>query len=231
MKHRRLEPEVMDDPALDAPAHHRALRGLARLNRISHSARTVWRALADLAPLTNPPLTVLDIATGGGDVPIALHRIASRAGTNLRIDACDLSDRALNHAGQAANRADAPIRFFELDALKEALPTGYDVITCSLFLHHLTDDQAVHLLQKMAAAARHRVIVNDLHRSRLGLLTVQLGANLLTRSPVVQTDGPRSVRAAFTLKEVRDLAHRAGLDEGLAIHRRGPWRWVLTWDR
>lgn len=231
MKQRRLDPEVMDDPALDASAHHRALRGLARLNRISRSARTVWHNLADLAPTNNTPLTVLDLATGGGDIPIALHRIARRAGTNLSVDACDLSPTALDHARQLADRADAPIRFFQLDPLNEPLPAGYDVITCSLFLHHLTDDQAVHLLEKMAAAAHRRLIVNDLHRSRLGLLTVQLGTRLLTRSPVVHTDGPRSVRAAFTMTEARDLARRAGLTEGLAIHRRGPWRWVLTWDR
>jgi 2-polyprenyl-3-methyl-5-hydroxy-6-metoxy-1,4-benzoquinol methylase len=231
MRQRRLEGEVMDDPALDAPAHERALRGLARLNRISGSARTVWAGLRDPASAADRAFRVLDVATGGGDVPIALHRLGERAGVRLRVEGCDRSEVALGHARRAAERAGAPIRFFPLDALNDSIPTGYDAVVCSLFLHHLTDEEAAELLRKMADAAGRRVVVNDLHRSRLGLWAVRLGAALLTRSPVVRIDGPRSVRAAFTPAETRKLARRAGLERGVELRRRGPLRWVMTWDR
>lgn len=230
MKQRRLEAETMDDPALDAAEHVHALRGLSRLNRISGSARALWRSMADLVRTPGQTLRVLDLATGGGDVPIMLHRLGRRAGVNLQIEGCDCSGVALDHARRAAERADAPIRFFHLDALSDPIPAGYDVITSSLFLHHLTDEQALRMLEKMAAAAGRRVIVNDLQRSRISLITVWAGARLLTRSSVVHVDGPRSVRAAFTIKEARDLARRAGLTDA-DVQRHGPWRWVLIWNR
>jgi hypothetical protein len=62
----------------------------------------------------------------------------------------------------------------------------------------------------MRHAAGKMVVINDLVRSALGLGMVYLATRLLSRSPVVRTDGPRSVRAAYTLKEIADLATQAG---------------------
>ena len=91
------------------------------------------------------------------------------------------------------------------------LPEDYDIVMCSLFLHHLDDEMAVDLLSKMAAAARRLVVVNDLRRSTIGYLLAWLGCRLLTRSPVVHVDGPRSVQAAFSLDEIRSVLKQSGL--------------------
>ena len=47
---RQLEPEIMDDPALEEQQHLHALRGLERINKWSRSLQIVWPALAALAP-------------------------------------------------------------------------------------------------------------------------------------------------------------------------------------
>ena len=46
---RNLTPELMDDPALDPVRHGQALRGLARLNRVSGADRIPWHAIRDWA--------------------------------------------------------------------------------------------------------------------------------------------------------------------------------------
>src|SRR5204862_714569 len=94
---------------------------------------------------------------------------------------------------------------------KEPLPGRYDAVICSLFLHHLDEPEAVTLLRKAADAADRAVLINDLRRSTLGLWLAQAGSRLLTTSRVVHVDGPRSVRAAFTLAEAAALARQAGL--------------------
>ncbi len=81
---RRCVPEVMDQPDLDPRLHAQALQGLARLNFWSGSARILWPPLSALARRLRPrPLRVLDLATGGGDVPVRLWRRASRAGLDV----------------------------------------------------------------------------------------------------------------------------------------------------
>jgi 2-polyprenyl-3-methyl-5-hydroxy-6-metoxy-1,4-benzoquinol methylase len=221
----------MDQPDLDPRRHIHALRGLSRINFWSGSARILWPPLIALARRLNTRrLRVLDVATGGGDQPLRLWRRAKRSGLELDLAGCDLSPIALDHARGRAARAGADIRFFTLDALRDDFPADYDVVMTSLFLHHLDESQAVSLLQRMANSAKHLVLVNDLVRSRVGLLLAHLATRLLTTSDVVHYDGPRSVEGAFTLVEARDLAQRAGLHSAM-VARRWPFRYLLSWSR
>jgi hypothetical protein len=80
------------------------------------------------------------------------------------------------------------------------------------------------------AAAAETIVVNDLRRGALGYAMAVLGTRLLTRSPVVRVDGPRSVRGAFTVAEAQKLAARAGLP-GATVQPVFPWRWRLHWSR
>jgi 2-polyprenyl-3-methyl-5-hydroxy-6-metoxy-1,4-benzoquinol methylase len=107
---------------------------------------------------------------------------------------------------------------------------GYDVITCSLFLHHLGDSDAEAMLRAMAAAAGRMVVASDLRRSRIGYAMAWVACRVLTRSPIVRVDGPLSVAAAFTMGEARELAARAGL-AGATVSSRWPQRYLLVWKR
>jgi 2-polyprenyl-3-methyl-5-hydroxy-6-metoxy-1,4-benzoquinol methylase len=225
---RLVQPEIMDAPGLDADRHRAALRGLARLNTLSGSAGLLWRGLRDLAA-PGTTLHVLDVATGGGDVPIALARRARRAGATLRIRACDVSETALAFARARAGRAGGDVDFFQLDACTHTPPDTYDVVVCSLFLHHLRDEAAVGLLRRLAAVTRRRLLVNDLHRGAVDLALVATAARLVTRSDVVHADAVRSVRAAWTAAELRELACRAGL-AGATVRREHPCRLLLHWE-
>ncbi len=228
---RHRTPEIMDDPGLDSSEHERALRGLGRINRVSRSASILWPAIAEEASRSSGrPIRILDLACGGGDVCIALARRAQRRGLNLQIDGVDVSPIAVDHAANGAGSAGVPVQFFRLDALNDPLPEDYNIAMCSLFLHHLNEQQAICLLERMASVSRSRVLVNDLLRSPVGYGLAWAGCRLLSRSSVVHHDGPASVRAAFRLEEVRDLACRAGLERARIV-RRWPWRFLLSWSR
>jgi hypothetical protein len=101
---------------------------------------------------------------------------------------------------------------------------------CTLFLHHLSHDEGLHLLQKMRNAARRAVLIDDLRRTRRGYALAWLGCHLLTRSPIVRVDGPMSVQAAYTVAEARQLASEASF-VGAAITTHWPQRFLLQWVR
>ncbi|MBI3311954.1 MAG: methyltransferase domain-containing protein [Candidatus Omnitrophica bacterium] len=226
---RDLRPERMDQPDLDERAHLEALDGLARLHQIGRSARSIWAPIrAETA--SSSPLRILDVATGGGDLPIDLWRLTHRAGISVQIDGFDRSPQAIGYAREKARRAGAPIRFFNQDALADPLPGGYDVLFSSLFLHHLETADAQKLLGRMASAAGRMILVHDLIRSRLNAALMELGAAFLTRSPVVHADAPQSVRAAFTLPELAQMAQTAGLP-GARLIRTPPFRFLLIWRK
>lgn len=235
LRQRNLQPEVMDQPDLDAGEHHLALDSLARINRISSSARILWRPIRKLCDErkkagNTKPVRVLDVATGGGDVPVRLGQIAQREGYALDIAGCDFSPIAIEHARAFAAANKAKVNFFPLDVIAEPLPDGYDVITCSLFLHHLNEEQAMTVLSKMRQSAGQLAMVNDLARVRLGWWAAFFGSRILSRSRTVHVDALLSVEGAFTRSEALALAVRAGWD-GATVHRRFPFRFLLKWSR
>ena len=134
LSQRRRLPEIMDRPDLRPARHLGALRGLARVNFWSGSAGILFRPLADLARRLGRPIRVLDVASGGGDVPLRLWSKARRAGLDFRIDGCDLSPLAVEHARGRAAAAGADVHFFVRDVLRGPPVSGYDAVTCSLFL-------------------------------------------------------------------------------------------------
>ena len=161
---------------------------------------------------------------------MALSARAARAGLDIRIEGSDVSSEAMSFARARATARGAAIRFWTLDALNEPIPDGYDVVTCSLFLHHLDEAGAIALLSKMANAAGRLVLVNDLVRSRIGYVLAWVGCHLLSRSPIVRHDGPVSVAGAYTIPEVAELADLAGL-AGASVTRQWPCRFLLHWNR
>lgn len=226
---RRLEPELMDQPGLDESLHIEALQGLAAVNKISRNAAALWKRIQPLAAKkSGEPFRILDIACGGGDTAIALAQRARRGGLSVEVAGCDISETAMAHARNSAQQANVPVEFFNADVVNAPLPEKYDVICCSLFLHHLTEDQAVGLLRNMKQAARQLVLVSDLSRNRLGYLLAWCGVRILTRSPVCRVDGPLSVSAAFTPSEARQLADKAGLT-GATLSYQWPQRYLLQW--
>lgn len=227
---RVLTPELMDDPKLDPAEHAAALRGLARLNALSRSDAILWPSILDLARRAGGRLSVLDIATGSGDVPIALARRAQREGVALDLHACDISDTALAHAKERADRHSVRMHLFRHDAVQQPFDERFDVVTCSLFLHHLDTAHAERLFRNAETAVGRALLINDLRRSRAGLAVAWAASRLTTRSRVVHVDAVKSVRAAYTPQELGDLAIRAGLG-GCRVCTRWPWRMLLRWNR
>lgn len=230
VKTRNLQPELMDDPEIDPEVHRHALRGLSRVNAFSDAATPIARAIDEALPgdaAVPERLSILDVATGSGDLPVRLASRLEAPGRTLELHACDISETALAATRERSAEAGVPIETHQVDILRQPLPEA-DIVTCALFLHHLTEAQVVHALAAMARAARRLLVVSDLQRTRSGLVMAAVATRLLTRSHVVHVDALRSVRAAFTIPELRELAAKAGL-AGAVVEPIRPARMRLVW--
>lgn len=221
----------MDQPGLDVATHYHALAALGKTNKICRISRILWQSIRGTGILSKrqEPLRILDVASGGGDNLIGLVRQAAHDSVAVEAMGCDINPNAIRYAQKTADRSGLScVGFFQLNALEDPFPENYDVIMCTLFLHHLKEADIRNVLARMAKATRKLVLVDDLRRNRLGYLYAWVGARLLTRSHIVHIDGPLSVRAAFTLAEFDQLARDAGLSEA-RFRRHWPQRFVMTW--
>jgi ubiquinone/menaquinone biosynthesis C-methylase UbiE len=233
MRQRILTAELMDDPGLDPAEHGRALMGLRRLNTLSNAARPVRGALVPMlrgAGVEHARARLLDVATGGGDLLLALGRAGFGTGTG-RLVGVDVSATALGIARQNGERLGITAEWVLADVLAAGLPVedgGVDVAVCSLFLHHLDEAGVVRVLAEMRRVSRVGVVVSDLRRSRVGLALAAAVSRVVTRSRVVHVDAVKSVRSAWCGDELAALAARAGLG-GATVRGVWPARLLLVW--
>lgn len=199
------------------------LRDIRRVNRLLGGTATVLRhlpGLLDAAPVDRP-VTVLDLATGSADIPVAISRWARRRGRAVAITASDSSDAMLAvAAGHVAG--DPAITLARHDARDVPLPDrSVDVVVCSLSLHHFPPDEAARVLREMDRLARVGFILNDLRRGRLGFAAAWAASRLTTRNRLTRNDAPLSVLRAYTPAELADLLRRA--EVGGATITTHPW--------
>lgn len=230
---RHLTPEVMDQQNLDPQRHRQALRGLGRVNRLSRTAGILWKRIRTLEPhATGARLRVLDLACGGGDVLLDLAERSRSHPIPIDFFGSDLSPTAILHATEAAERrGNSNVTFSQADALHDDLSGEvFDIVYCTLFLHHLNHDNATTLMRRMTVLASQAVLIDDLRRTGLGYVLAWVGCRMLSRSPIVHADGPSSARAAFTEQEVLQMAAEAGMQVA-SLTRHWPQRFLLDWRR
>lgn len=212
------------DGALDDPAALDGnLRDLARINRLTGGTRLSARAIDALGVVT----TILDVGTGGADIPMTLLARARAAGRPLAIAATDSRPEILE-AARRARRAIDRAKGLELavaDGRRLPYPDrSFDVAHASMVTHHLEPDEVVAFLRELHRVARRGIVVNDLVRGRHFWLGGWLIVHAIGTSPYTRHDGPLSVRRAYSRTELRAMLAVAGLTPvaefaGFAGHR------------
>lgn len=205
--------ELIDELGIPLEELSANLEDLERLNRLFGGTRLILRYLG---PMLHRPrfdeVRILDVATGGADIPTAIVRWARRRGRQVRIVGIDKNPGVLRATEERIR--EYPEISLELgDAL--ALPHdpgSFDVVLCSLALHHLTYPEGVTLLTSLDRIGRRGFIVNDLLRSWRAYLLTWVAMRLFCSGRLVRHDGPISIRRAYTLSELRTMVNEARID-------------------
>jgi ubiquinone/menaquinone biosynthesis C-methylase UbiE len=184
------------------------LKNLRTLNRYFGSYRLVRHFLRRwIRP--NNRLTILDLATGSGDIPRLVVDFARNVGARAEVDAVDFQPSTLEVARQLS--AGYPEIHYHCAEIQQFGDDGrYDIVLFSLALHHFSEDDAVKVLERVRALSGGKVLVADLRRS----WWMKLGIDLLTltifRQPMTRNDARASAARAFSFRELGNLARAAG---------------------
>jgi SAM-dependent methyltransferase len=204
------EPELMDRPQPVSAELKRDLRNLRQLNRFFGSYRLVRHFLHRwIKPGSN--FRVVDLATGSGDIPRLVVDHARSIGVAVKVDAIDQQSATLEIARRLS--ADYPeISYVEANVLEWQPRDLYDLVLCSLALHHFSEDDAARLLRHARELSRKFVLVSDLRRGYLARVGVYVLTAFIFREPMTRYDARVSAARAFSFSELCDLAKRAGWD-------------------
>ena len=228
--HRRREAEWMDADGVDAGQLRRSLTFIRRINALLGYTRATLSHLERFSTgwKRGQRVDIVDVATGSADVPLAIVRWAARRGFDVHVVGVDRHEKTV-HAARDATAAEPRIRIVQGDALRLPFHAGsFDYAVCSMFLHHLSDDEAEAVLRAMGGLSRRGIVAADLLRHRRAYAWISLFT--LFANPIVRHDARVSVRQAFSKAEVLALRERAGL--GFATyHRHFGHRFVLAGEK
>jgi len=214
--------ELLDRPDNSDTEVLENLRDIERLNRYFGGSRAVLFHLArsiGVRPATS--LQLVDVGTGGADIPRAICRWARRRNIAVTIEALDRSEQVLAVAREwSADYPEIRLRRAEAPPLPYS-DRSFDFAISSQLLHHLTEAEGVRLLREMRRVARRGVIVTDLLRSRRAYISTAIATRLLCTSRLTRNDAPVSVLRAYRPDEALRMAAEAGLSE--VKTSRHPW--------
>jgi ubiquinone/menaquinone biosynthesis C-methylase UbiE len=218
--------ELLDGP-LDSLQLAGNLDDLARFNR--HGG-FLWASLRHWQPREGP-VRLLDVGTGGADIPRTLLRRAAEDGLRLEVTATDIRPEIVSEARRRSEGvANLDIQLVAAGRLDLA-DSSFDVVHSSLLFHHFEPTEAVAMLREMGRVARAGVIVNDLDRRRLWWLSAMVLGRVATRNEYTRNDAPLSVARAYRPDELSALAAEAGLREVKRRWARPPYRYGLAFVR
>jgi 2-polyprenyl-3-methyl-5-hydroxy-6-metoxy-1,4-benzoquinol methylase len=202
------EPELMDRPQLVSSELEKDLRNIRQLNRFFGSHRLVLHFLRRwIKP--GDHVRIVDLATGSGDIPRLIIDYAQKIGAKVGVDALDRQSATLEIARKLSGNY-PEISYIDANILEWQPADPYDIVLCSLALHHFSDEDAVRLLRRCRELSQKFVLVSDLRRGLLATIGVYLLTALIFREPMTRYDGRVSAARAFSFAELDDLAGRAG---------------------
>lgn len=184
------------------------LRNLRQLNRYFGSHALIAHFLRRWIQ-AGARLRLLDLATGSGDIPRLVIDYARKVGAVVTMEAIDQQASTLEIA-RSLSAGYPEIDFKQDDILTFGKEGDYDIVFCSLALHHFANDVAVRVLKRCQGLSRGHVLVSDLRRGWLTTVGVYLLTALVFRDPMTRNDGRVSAARAFSFREFRSLAERAG---------------------
>ncbi len=199
---------MMDRPQPISTELERDLENIRELNRWFGSYALISMFLSRwIKP--GARLRIVDLATGSGDIPRLIAEYGRKVGAELRIDALDRQSATLE-IGRKLSVNYQEISFVEGNILEWNAAEPYDLVFCTLALHHFSEDDALRVLQRCRALSRRFVLVSDLRRGWLATLGVRLLTEIMFREPMTKYDGRLSAARAFSFSEMNLLAQRAG---------------------
>lgn len=224
--------ETMDAPDCDPAVLARTYARFDLVNAVVSGRGAIYRRWVRPRLRAGATVRLLDVGTGGADLPRRMLRWAARDGGRLEVVAIDPDARAIAFA-----RAQPLVPRLELReaATGDLVAAGerFDVVVSNHVLHHLTARELGAILaDSEALLAPGGVAVHaDIARSALAYLGFAAGTlpfePTLLRETYIREDGLTSIRRSHTPAELAAAVPpgwtvRSGVPSRLELVRRTP---------
>tara|TARA_B100000768_G_scaffold53639_1_gene52138 strand:- start:815 stop:1525 length:711 start_codon:yes stop_codon:yes gene_type:complete len=216
--------EMMDDFTIEGSVLRDTLDKLETINRLlggnSATLKGVKKIL--LKSSKTKTITIVDLGCGHGDILRDVAKFGRKNSYKFKLIGIDANNAAIDYAKSLSK--DYPELSFEtIDIFSEDFKKQtYDVVLCTLFLHHFKNNEIIPFLKSTVQKASIGVIVNDLHRHKLAYYLFKM-IGLFIKNKMVREDGLTSVLRAFKRNELETILTKTGVNFSIQ------WKWAFRY--
>ena len=224
LKHRSGEKELLDNANIDTNDLYSNLKELDTINHLLGGYKATNKGLREILKIGKPIRTIMDIGFGGGDFIKQMSRYSTQHNKKLFFYGVDLKPDCVNYA--ETNLALLENKLLICDDYRNISPDllrEIDVVHCSLFLHHLKDEEIIALF-KFCKVNNCIILANDLERNRFAYYSIKLLTKVFSKSSLVKNDAPISVKRGFKKQELINLLESAGYKDYSV-----KWSWAFRY--
>ncbi len=226
-KHRSDEAEIMDDFSVQGEELHDALNKIAAINKLLGGNNVTLNGIKKLLEniSSEQVITIADIGCGNGDMLRMLSDYAIGKGLKFNLMGIDANDNTVIHARQLSEKY-ANISYRCVDIFSTEFATiKYDIVLCTLTLHHFKDAEIESVLRIFKSNATIGVVINDLHRSRVAYFLFGIICNIFSLKRLPREDGLTSILKGFKKRDLEAFEHKLQVEKFTI-----KWKWAFRYQ-
>ena len=216
--------EMMDDFTLEGDIFRDTLDKLETINRLLGGNSVTIKGLKKLLKTQSKSkvIKILDLGCGNGDILRDVAKFGRNNNYRFKLMGIDANYAAIEYAKELSKNY-PELSFETIDIFSEGFKEQtYDIILCTLFLHHFKNEELISFLKPTVQKATIGVVVNDLHRHRLAYYLFKL-IGLFIKNKMVREDGLTSVLRAFKRKDLEAISRQVQVPFSIK------WKWAFRY--
>lgn len=219
--------EIMDDFALEGEVLRDALDKIASINQLLggnlltlHSVQKLVHSLP-----RQQEITIVDVGCGNGDMLRVLADYGLKNNYNFKLIGIDANNFTINHAQKLSEKY-KNISFQCEDVFgKPFEEIKYDIILCTLTLHHFKNKEIIQLMSRFYANSKVGIVINDLHRSALAYRLFQGLCFVFQLNSMSREDGLTSILRGFKKQDLVEISKKLKFNNYTI-----QWKWAFRYQ-
>jgi len=226
-KYRTDEPETMDDFAMEGEILRDALDKIAKINQLLGGNQLTLRGVQELIRNISKTttITIVDVGCGNGDMLRNLADYGLKNDLEFQLIGIDANNFTVNHAQQLSRNY--PNISYRCDDIfdKNFAKLKYDIVLCTLTLHHFKDNEIIQLLNVFNVNSNIGIVINDLQRSAIAYRLFQALCLVFRLNDMSREDGLISILRGFKKVELIDFSEKLKFS-----NYKIQWKWAFRYQ-
>ena len=224
---RTNDTEIMDDFGLVGSQLQQSLDKIAQINHLLGGNRLTLHGVNNLLKPQDQQksIKIVDVGCGNGDMLRRLADFGIQNNLNFDLTGIDANDFTIRYAQKlSANYQNISYQCDNIFS-KAFSEIKYDIVLCTLTLHHFSNIEIETILKVFNKNARIGIVINDLHRSKIAYYLFKIISLLFSLNTMAKKDGLTSILRGFKKHELIDFSNKLAFKNYSIC-----WKWAFRYQ-